>query len=161
MRLGSGAGAGEVDEAVADAGAFVGHGVGEVGYLPHGGVDGGEECVGVVGVGRVDYGEAEAVGYVERFGIDLPSADDEHFAVGGAHFESFGERVCGLDAGGGEAGVAGDHHVAAVGECSFGERLECAASHHHGVSCGEFLEVAEVAGEVVEEVAVAADGAFA
>jgi hypothetical protein len=44
--------------------------------------------------------------------------------------------------------------VAAIGQCTFGQRLECAPSHDDGMSCSQRLEMQQVGSQVIEEVVV-------
>lgn len=57
--------------------------------------------------------------------------------------------------------VAGNDYVGAARERSAGEGFEGAATHDDGVAEGEGFEVFKVGGDVVEEVAGAADGSVA
>lgn len=153
-------GAGEAEEAEGDTGFGAGEMVAQFGYLPLGGVDVGEKCVGIGRCGGIDHGEVEHVGVWEECTVYLSAADYEHCPLGGGGGQlqgGFG-RLCRFHSVGTEVRVAGDNDVAAVGEGAFWERLKCVAAHHHGVAGGEFLEVLQVLGDVEQEVATAANG---
>ena len=91
----------------------------------------------------------------------MSATDDEDLAVGSGEGECLIEGVGGLDIGGRPLCVGCDDNVAAFGERSLWEGEEGAAPHEHGVAGGELLEVLEIGGDVINEIAFAAYGAAA
>lgn len=80
---GSGLGAGEAEEAEGDAAFGAGEVVAQFGYLPLGGVDVGEKCVGIGRCGGIDHGEVEHVGVWEERTVNLHAAYYEYGPLGG------------------------------------------------------------------------------
>ena len=121
----------------------------------------------VVGEERVCLGwcvvhlcQAETVGLAEQVSVEACSADDVYLFVGLAGEE---ELVPGAEALAARQRLlaAGEHAVAAVGQCPLGQAFKGAAPHQDGVAGGELLEALQVVGQPVDELVLIADGAVA
>ncbi len=117
-------------------------------------VEGREEGIGLFRH-VVDDGEQQLVGLVEQLRIDGCAADDVHLLVVVACVQCLVKR--GIAFGTIDVPEAAAHHdVAAVGQSSFGQRVEGLPTHQHGMSAGGGTEVAHVVGQAIEQCIVVA-----
>ena len=102
----------------------------------------GEEGVGV-SWRVVNLSEAETVSKGERLFVDACATYYIYVLVSSAMGDGFFQRAVGVATRKRSLRTAYDD-VATVGQSALGERLEGAASHYDGMTCGECLETLEV-----------------
>ena len=117
----------------------------------------GEEGVGV-GWRVVNLREAETVSKGKRLLVDAGATYYIYVLVGSAMGDGFFQRAVGVATRKCGLRTAYDD-VATVGQSALGERLEGAASHYDGMTCGECLETLEVVRQPIEKLVLKADGA--
>ena len=88
------------------------------------------------------------------------AANDEYLLVGSAVGKCLVERLVAV-ATRKLAHCGGEDNVAAVGQCTLGERLKGSSSHDYGVTCGERLETLQVVGQPIYKLVVVSDGTVA
>lgn len=129
--------------------------------MPEGGVDVGEEGVGIGGGVEVDVGDFERSGQGHGLAVDFAASYNEGLWRGGHGFNGSLKRGENLDTGSGEFRAATHHDVAPSRQGAFGEGLECASAHNYRAAHGEGLEATQVGAQVANHVAATTDGSTA
>ena len=107
--------------------------------------------------GGVNVSEAETISDREGCLVDACAANDEDFFVIIAGSESSVKGREHLNVLPRSINIRGENYVAAIGQCTLGQRFKSAASHDDGVARGQRLEATEISAEVIEKIVVVAD----
>lgn len=125
--------------------------------LPDNGVEG--RYTGIAIGFKMDFGELDAIGVIEKQPVNFSAADDRDIAVFSGDLQGVFATMGNFSTLRGPAAGAGQHYMVPPGQ-GLGEAFKCLASHDRRLAHGVGFESPEVGGDAPGHLAVLADHAI-